>query len=66
MGTVWSSLSKDEQEFGETANKLSRLLAWCYRKDGVNYWYEGTPELLLKMVGYLFQSLKEDEERTNG
>lgn len=61
------ALTEEQYEFQDTLAHLLKVLPFCYmEKSGRPVWYEGTPELLLKMMRYLGQNGHGDTEYERG
>ena len=47
-------MSKEDEEFNRIISELNQKLKLSYRKDGVNYWYDNSLELLCQLLGFVF------------
>lgn len=50
------------EDFNSIVSDLINHLRLTYEVDGTIYWYEGTPQLLLKMVSFLAPSKNNDSK----
>lgn len=50
------------EDFNSVVSYLIKHLRLTYEADGTIYWYDGTPQLLLKMVSFLVPSKNNDSK----
>ena len=51
-------MGKNLDDFNVLVQELYKRLKFCGECNGTIYWYEGVPELLLKLVGFLVKEEK--------
>lgn len=60
---MYGALTKRQMEFYDTKKEILDLLPFAYMEDnGTAVWYEGTVQALLRLVSFLADDSREENE----